>query len=181
MPIRHGSFQIVPNDWTGATEEPVYHQPPTAYYSSDFSTTTLSEARTRPYWREPALPEGFTFSRASSDPEGIAYGYDASYRGPHGGLGLRIMGAFARYRGWPERAVEYGGVITETRVIANRPAIVIYEPPGPTQNPFTAIVAVYDAATEGLYILDGGTESLLYNIDALIAIAASLFEPPNAP
>ena len=91
-PIRHGPFQIVPEDWTGATEEPEVHAPPAYNRDNPRYTTTLATARQLPYWRDPALPTGWTFGAANVDPEETVYGYMAAYVTPQGGLGLLIEG-----------------------------------------------------------------------------------------
>ena len=66
-------------------------------------------------------------------------------------------------------------------MIAGRPAYVIYSGPGPNHNDlFPVTVWVYDAATETEYRLIGKDSSLRGGPPApLIAIARSLFEPPN--
>ncbi|MCY3887896.1 MAG: hypothetical protein OXG19_09405 [Chloroflexi bacterium] len=182
-PIRHGIYQIVPEDWTGATEDPEFHEPP-AYNTSRFAET-LAEARLLPYWRDPVLPAGWTFADATSDPEDVAYGYIAAYQVPEGYLGVRIEGAHATLRGWPEPAVSRSNAdtlgVAETRLIAGRPALVQYSPAGPSNSDlFPVTVWVYDAATQSRYRIAGYDGSLLgSNIDAVIAIARSLFEPPN--
>ena len=186
-PIRHGPFQIVPEDWTGATEDPEVHAPPLANRDGPTSTTTLAEARLLRYWREPALPDDWTFGGAGIDPELTPYGYQALYLTPRGGLGLRIEGAYADARGflreaaWRSNTNKLG--VSETRLIAGRPARVIYSPLGPRHNDFFPVtVWVYDPATESEYALYASTRSLLgANVDALLAIAASLFETPNPP
>lgn len=76
-----------------------------------------------------------------------------------------------------------GLAVSETRIVAGRPAIVTYVPPGPAHHPHSSIdVWIYDPATGAQYLLLPSTKSLLgANVDALLAIAASLFEPPNPP
>ena len=73
--------------------------------------------------------------------------------------------------------------VSETRVIAGRPALVLYSPAGPDHEPLApVIVRIYDPATESRHTVFGATKSLRgANVDAVIAIVASLFEPPNAP
>ena len=61
VPIRHGTYQILPDGWTGVKEEPVHQEPPASSYSYGFRTKNLAEARRLPYWRDPALPAGWTF------------------------------------------------------------------------------------------------------------------------
>ena len=73
--------------------------------------------------------------------------------------------------------------VLETRVIAGRPARVQYSPPGPNHSSaMPTQVLVYDPATETQYeVFPYNTTLQGSNIDAVIAIARSLFEPPNAP
>ena len=68
-------------------------------------------------------------------------------------------------------------------MIAGRPARVAYSPSGPSHiSLFPVTVWVYDPATESEYTLYGHTKSLRgAYVDAVIAIARSLFEPPNPP
>ena len=187
-PIRHGSFQIVPEGWTGATEDPSGHSPPGWNINNPRYTENLAEARRYPYWREPALPSGWTFAQASTDPTRTTYGYRAVYSTPRGGLGFIVEGDHATYRGYTRDAAwrTNGGnhlSVTETRVIAGRPAQVTYSPLGPGHFDLAAVIVwIYDPATESRYAVYGETKSLLgANVDAVIAIACSLFEPPNSP
>ena len=57
----------------------------------------------------------------------------------------------------------------------------MYSPPGPNHDPlFPLTVWIYDPATQTEYAVYGYTRSLLGgNVDAVIAIARSLFESPN--
>ncbi len=72
--------------------------------------------------------------------------------------------------------------IHETRLIAGRPALVSYSPGPNVSSYFSASVQIYDPATESEYRVYGKALSLRgTNIDATIAIARSLFEPPNPP
>ena len=100
---------------------------------------------------------------------------------------MLIQGAFTGKRGgareaaWRPNGADLG--VRETRVIAGRPAQVIYSPPGPGNFSFFPVsVWVFDPAAESVHVLHGYTKSLLgSNVDAVIAIARSLFAPPNAP
>ena len=178
----------MPETWTGETEARVRSTPPAYNRDNPRYTTDLATARTYPYWRDPALPDGWAFLRAEMDPETTIYGYKASYRSPAGGgVGLRIVGEHAVGRGWPRNAAwrpngdDLG--VTETRVIAGRPAQVIYGPLGPGHDPLFPIkVWIFDPATESRYTVHALTKNLLgANVDGVIAIARSLFEPPNPP
>ena len=188
----HGIYQIVPNDWTGATEEPELHSSAVASYENPFGTEDLADARTLPYWRDPELPEGWTFGWASSgglsDP---AYGYCATYLTEprpsplHAGELRRIRGVeVCGYHAGARLDVELaswldGSSVAETRTIAGRPARITYSPLGPNHNRLAYIsVWVYDAATESEYFLIGDGRLRGDDVDPVIAIARSLFESP---
>ena len=184
-PIRHGPFQIVPEDWTGVTEINTRHEPPAYNRDNPSYTESLAEARRLPYWRKPVLPDGWGgFAYAAADPEDTIYGYRARYRSPAGGIGLLIVGEHLVGRGWPRDAAwrpngnDLG--VTETRVIAGRPAWVSYSPLGPEHIPlFFVNVRIFDPATESRYTVRALTKSLLgANVDGVIAIARSLFANP---
>ncbi len=189
MPIRHGPFQIVPEGWTGETEYYTYHGlPPAQNPYEAVRATTVAAARQLPYWRVPALPEGWTFAGVVQTSEINLYGYRAYYRSPQGGTGLEITASHLSSSGWVREAAQRPNAganltVTETRVIAGRPAQVFYSPPGPTSDPRSiTLLWVYDPATQSEYELYGLNTSLSgSNIDNMIAIARSLFEPPNAP
>ena len=185
VPVRHGAYQLVPEGWTGAVEEPEVYPLPGDSYTNPAYTTDLAEARQLPYWRDPALPAGWTFKWAiSGDVSGPAYGYWADFTTERGRTAFTIWGYYAGSRGHPEETSWLNGRgISETRVIAGRPARVIYSPPGPSHDDlFPVTVWIYDPATEAEYMVLGGTKSLLGgNVDAVIAIAESLFAPPNEP
>ena len=192
-PVVHGIYQIVPAGWTGATKERELQSPPVR--STPAVTTDLAIARTLDLWRDPALPEGWVLAWATSDGElghGPSYGYTARYltepRQYHGRLqrfaAFDIWGYYADKRLSPEDAAWHDGAsVSETRVIAGRPARVIYSPPGPDQRDlFPVTVWVFDPATESEYVVFGIDDSLNGgNVEAVIAIARSLFEPPNLP
>ncbi len=184
-PVRHGPYQLVPAGWTGAVEEPDTYPLPGDSYANPAYTTNLAEARQLPYWRDPALPAGWTFAWAvSGDVSGPAYGYWADFATERGGSAFTVFGYYADYRGHPREASwRNGRGVYETRVIAGRPARVAYSPSGPNHSDlFPVTVWIYDASTEAEYAILGKTKSLRgSNVDAVIAIARSLFEPPNAP
>ena len=187
-PVRHGPYQLVPEDWTGAVEAPESHYPTsyspftTPIYMADPDPAVASEL---PYWREPTLPAGWalhTISRGTvNDPP---FGYTASYSIPGGWIGVRIEGYYAVGRGWAEEASwSDGGGVYETRMIHGRPARVMYSPPGLNHDPlFPLTVWVYDPVTQTEYAVYGYAGILLGDkVDAVIAIARSLFESPNPP
>ena len=173
--VVHGAWQLVPEGWTGATEEPTSHDPPAQ--SGERETTAIVVARTFPYWREPTLPAGWGLNFASTGAfDGPAYGYGASF-GPRGGV--TIGGYYATGRRYArESSFSSGAGAFELLVIAGRPAMIVYSPPGPNHAPkFSEELWIYDAATESEYVIF--TDHLPFGKDDVIAIARSLFESPN--
>ena len=173
--VVHGAWQLVPEGWTGATEEPTSHDPPAQ--SGERETTAIVVARTFPYWREPTLPAGWGLNFASTGAfDGPAYGYGASF-GPRGGV--TIGGYYATGRRYArESSFGSGAGAFELLVIAGRPAMIVYSPPGPNHAPkFSEELWIYDAATESEYVIF--TDHLPFGKDDVIAIARSLFESPS--
>ncbi len=176
-PIRHALWQIVPEGWTGATEA-------SRSTGGDFATPvyveTIAEARLLPRWREPDLPSEWVFWRAGTDPTVTPFGYEALWGTGQGTAALYIRGeqasdiAYVKYAAG-RRDGKIG--VHETRIIAGRPALARYSPAGPTEFPLMGIVlSVYDPDTNTEYTLYGTTKTLRGgNIDAMIAIAESLF------
>ena len=182
-PVVHGIYQLLPAGWTGEAKESAYHTPPGYSIGEPAVAPGPAEARMLPYWRDPALPEGWTFSGARSgelsDP---TYGYCALWSQAQGYDGVEICGLYPTKRVLTEESSWGDGRgVNETRTIAGRPARVEYSPAGPNYNGYVAVrVLVYDAATEALYVIRGLDGSLRgKNVDAVIVIARSLFEPPN--
>ena len=189
-PVVHGIYQIVPQGWTGATVEPEEHWHASPSYVPG-RTTDLVEAREFPYWRDPALPEGWVLDFAFVDRlHGPAFGYRAWFLteprpSPFNGGGTErfggfdIAGYFADARFYPDDASWHGGgSVRETRVIAGRPAQVIYSPPGPAHRSlFPVTVWIYDADTESEYRIIGSDIALRgANVEAVVAITRSLFQ-----
>ena len=184
-PLRHGSYQLIPTGWRGATEEPGSYLPSAYSATNPTYTRDLAAARRLPYWRDPDLPAGWTFAWATAgDVSGPTYGYWAVFASERGGYGVTIEGYYADYRGHPEESswLNARGAL-ETRIIAGRPAKVMYSPPGPSHGDwFPVTVWVYDSLTEAEYMILGKVKSLRGdNVDAVIAIARSLFEEADAP
>ena len=179
-PVVHGPYQLVPEGWRGAVQEPRTYDPPGYSAANPTSTRDLATARRLPYWRDPALPAGWTFSWATvGDVSGPTYGYWAVFATERGGHGLTIFGYYADYRGHPEEASwRNARGAFETRTIAGRPARVAYSPPGPSHDDlFPVTVWIYDPATETEYAVLGQVKRPHgANVDAIIAIAHSLFE-----
>ncbi len=184
-PIIHGPYQLVPEGWSGAVQEPKTYDSPGYSATNPIYTEDLAEARRLPYWRDPALPAGWTFSWATAgDVSAPTYGYWATFATERGGHSVTIFGYYADYRGHPEEASwRNARGAFETRTIAGRPARVAYSPPGPSHDDFFPVtVWIYDPSTEAEYAVLGKVKSLRgSNVDALVLIARSLFEEPDAP
>ena len=186
-PIRHGPYQLVPDGWTGVIEPRTVYEPPAHNRDNPRYTQSLAEARQLPYWREPTLPAGTIFWSAESSPESGVYGYQARWgRDEQGnGVGVRISGEFQFGHGATSKAAwfylgELLGV-EETTVIAGRPAIISY---GVSHPSATARISVYDPATGVTYFIAARIVhpwTVLAETRWPIAVARSLFEPPNAP
>ena len=180
-PIRHGPFQIVPEGWEGPVEEDLFRPWPGNSYANPVATADLAEARRLPHWRDPTLPSGWTFGQASSgDPAyDPPYGYCAWWATDRGYGGVEICGGFYLGLDWPrESSWSNGDGVVETRMIAGRPAIVVYSPVGANHNFYIAVwVLVYDPIPDAAYHVRGLDATLRGNrVNAGIAIARSLFE-----
>ena len=196
-PIRHGLYQLAPEGWTGTTEPVEVREPPggfpDTYPVPGIETTDLAVARAFPYWREPALPAGWTFRYAERGGFRVSSydGHCAYYVNARGFRGVEICGDYAVNRYGPTEAswLARGGPgerrqgVYETRVIAGRPALVDYSPLGPHHHRSGAIhVWVYDPATESDYYIRSRDRTLRgANVEAVSAIARSLFESASPP
>ena len=190
-PVIHGTFQIAPEDWEGEVKSRLLIRPDE--FSPERDADSMTAARSLDLWREPDLPEGWTFGWASSGGYGShPYGYCATflteertYQGRSGRYeGVEICGyhAGSRFNRW-DAAWHEGAHIRETRVLAGRPALALYSPPGPRFDGLTAAdVYIYDPATETEYSVLGKDTVLLDDVNVAIAIALSLFAdaPPPA-
>ena len=193
VPVIHGNYQLVPKDWDGDLAESELVLP--AREPNPQYVTTLAEARELEFWREPTIPEGWVLYHAYADDvwTGPYYGYTAIYltevREYPDGVTTRepafeISGYFALQRKAPWDAIWHnGGHVRETRVIAGRPAVIIYSPSGPNHDWVSHIhIHIYDPATQTEYHFIGDDVSLRgAHVDGAIAIVRSLFESPNAP
>ena len=198
-PVIHGIYQLVPEGWTGTTETGQLHHPPGVppgpFMGGHWTETDdLTDAHAHPYWREPdGLPTDVTFSRMiTGGYDTTPIGYCAVYVSAEGFTAIVICGDYAfsrRYAyesSWIANERDPSNLrqgVLETRVIAGRPARVQYSPLGPNHSvTMPTRVWIYDPATETQYEIDPFRSSFYgANIDAVIAIARSLFEPPNAP
>ena len=144
-PVVHGRFHLVPEGWEGTIEDVTYHDPPDespAFEERVATTLEAARALNLPYWREPTLPEGWTLSRAwEGGLDAPRYGFVAIYlteplEFPDGRMlrqtGLKVLGAFAdTRRGTQQSSYADGRNVRETRIIAGRPATILWSPPGP--------------------------------------------------
>ena len=182
-PIRHGLWQIVPEGWTGAMEA---RRSVGDQFATPGFVDTIAEARLLPRWREPDLPSEWVFWYAGTDPTVVPRGYEAAWGSGRGGQALLIEGEQVDIIAYPNFAAGHSSgtmAVSETRIIAGRPARVFYSPAGALNDrDYAIVVSVHDPETNGVYTLHGLTRAVRgSNIDAMIAIAESLFEPPNAP
>ena len=183
-PIRHGPWQLVPEGWAGAIEVVERGHPPWRSDRNPLATTTLFRARQMTYWRDPAVPLGWTLQHAerwSASPHW--YGYQATY-GTTTGLSAFTVSAATAFLGGDLTPMECAVVCYETRVIAGRPARIAYSPPGPfVPTVALATVWVYDAELAAEYVVRE-TDHRLFGgrIGEAIEVARSLFEPtPERP
>ena len=180
-PLRHGPYQLVPEDWAGRVEEDPFRPWPGNSFANPVHTAELAEARRLPYWRDPKLPAGWTFSGASSgDPSfDPPYGYCAYWQNDRGYGGVEICGGFQSELDRPRKSSWNGGRggVIETRTIDGRSAVLDYSPPGPNHNRYLPTqVWVYDPIPGAVYYVRGLDWTLNgSNVDAVIAIARSLF------
>ena len=180
-PLRHGPYQLVPEDWAGRVEEDPFRPWPGNSYANPVHTAELAEARRLPYWRDPKLPAGWTFNGASSgDPSfDPPHGYCAYWQNDRGYGGVEICGGFQSELDRPRKSSWNGGRggVIETRTIDGRSAVLDYSPPGPNHNRYLPTqVWVYDPIPGAVYYVRGLDWTLNgSNVDAVIAIARSLF------
>ena len=189
-PVVHGIYQLLPEGWSGATKAYELNVGPGApSYENPVFTESLAEARKLPYWREPDLPAGWSFSYAvSGNLAGPARGYTAEHVRADGYRAFTLEGYHASsryYAGEASYEVDIavtggkGIMVLEARTIAGRPALVLYSPPGPKHSWSAGVVVwVYDAATESEYYFRDGDLSVTGrdDLDVAIAIVESLFD-----
>ena len=175
-PVRHGPWQLLPDDWTGQREAPVTlreHSPVSESYD-------LAVVKHHPLWVEPDLPDGWQLRWAQVGYEGQD-GINATYVGAGGHLALEIQVKYlSKTREWGFSPVNPQTLIFETRVIDGHPAFVEYSP---ANNPaISTLVRIYDPATEIEYLVLGHDETLRgSNIDAVIEIARGLLAAAPSP
>ena len=184
VPVVHGIYQIAPQGWSGATKPEEARYPST--YAGDRDVSDITEARQLLHWREPDTPEDWVFGFGHSGGYGgPSAGYCATYLTEDRSYGpskqrshaFEICGIFPFGRFRVEDA-SWSSSDRETRVIAGRPAVVVYSPPGPNHNEYALpAVWVYDPATDVQYVIRARDGALMGDSpDLLLTIAASLFE-----
>ena len=190
VPVIHGAYEIVPLDWEGETLREYVSSPD---YSDPVETDDITVARTLDFWREPTLPEGWTFNKAIAAGGdaygGASYGYcatwwatdriipEANYAHPQ--MGVEICADFTSSRyGNRDASWNEGSAAHETRVIAGRPAVLRFSPPAPNHHPsFPTLIEVFDPATEVTYEIEAIDYDLRSNPEAVVEMARSLFTP----
>ena len=179
-PVVVGVHQLVPRNWTGTVKESEDHWPDDYSDPVHLTNPSTEQLRALDLWREPDLLDGWFVLEVSSgtviDP---SYGFTAWFSPPDGGIGLELIGYFLAYRNSEvDAGLAAEGLVTETRVVAGRPALLLYSPPGDSHDMYhPTTVHIVDRATQTGYTLRVFADDLL---DA-IELAASLFESPNAP
>ena len=143
-------------------------------------TRDIREARRLERWREPTLPNDWPFWFAVRDPDVTPYGYEAAWGTDEGYMAfiLRAEESWYDARLVPgASSASNPAAVAEARVIAGRPAIITYSPPGPDHEPYRGILLrVYDPPTNTMYTMFNYTPRLSgNNTEAVIAIAESLF------
>ena len=185
-PVVHGIYQIVPPGWEYETKQSTEHA--SSSYSRLVIASNVAVAQTLEFWRSPALPEGWSFRSAdNTGSSGPGAGYcsyyltnERTYQGrPVRFPAFTLCGHQATRRWSVDDAWWHdGGSVRETRVIAGRPAIVIYSPEGPLHSPiFPLSIWVYDAQTRTEYYFRGQSPELRgAHVDAAAVIVRGLFE-----
>ena len=161
VPVIHGVYQIAPRDWDGTTREVVGKRPPRS--STATYTENIVVARTLDFWREPTVPDDWVFywagTAGAESVSGTTLGYCAEWAGRERSVpgapdrkfrprALEVCAHFAIGRYGEETAswnIVDEGVTTlgvhETRVVAGRPALFRYSPPGPQFDDYFPIQA----------------------------------------
>ena len=191
-PVVHGTFHLAPENWEGKTKAGTHHDPPdTSPELEETSVDTLAAARAQdfPYWREPStMPEGWELSRAwEGGLDAPWYGFCSVYVTNPRQKTINACGFFNTNRRFASEShyfVEAGLVARETRVIAGRPALILWSPPGPQYIWwFDVRIIINDPDTESSYVFIAtgpGRSDLAADADAklesVIAFVRTFFE-----
>ena len=190
VPVVHGPWQLVPEGWSGPLDPRRTAKPgtPGQFQGADnIGTADLHEARRLPNWREPALPAGWTFTGVIG---GALTATTSGYCATYGGADVRLAVEMCWTAGVPGSSVleaSWDNGTERARIPQHRRpsgADQCTSPPGPEPLRATcaSTVSIYDAPTGIAYTVFGYHPTLVgSNVDAVIAIARSLFEDPNPP
>ena len=195
VPVIHGVFAIAPEDWDG---ESLYESVRSNSFSTPATTSDIAVARKMDFWREPTIPDNWTFHKAvagldDEGPGGVIHGYCATWMAQdraiplrdgtsyqHSQRGVVICAESTRWR-YGEQEAYWGRGAHETRVIAGRPARLMFSPPGPEHLPgFPTRVEVFDPETDVTYTIMAEDFSLRSNPEAVVEMARSLFADGGA-
>ena len=184
VPVVHGPWQLVPEDWEGASGVRVTtdrSSPGPSHESVYTGSGDMAVALAEPERIASAFPPEWVFAGAYGGPlSDITSGSCARWNSAGGSRAVEICDTLrtVAYDALPssERA---GAIVRETRTVGDRLALVTYSPPGPAHDPLIPVeVSVYEAATETVLQVFGYVPSLSgANVDAVLAIARSLLEP----
>lgn len=188
VPVVQGPWQLVPEDWEGATGVRVTtdrSSPGPSHESVYTGSGDMAVALAEPERIASALPSDWVFAGAYGGPlSDITSGSCARWNSAAGRPAVETCDTLrtVAYDALPasERA---GAIVRETRTLGDRLALVTYSPPGPDHDPLVPVeVSVYDVATETVLQVFGYDPSLSgANVDAVLAIARSLLEDTDSP
>ena len=183
VPVMVGIHQLVPDSWTGTVREVAHEAAPGGSHLIQQANPSTAVLSALDYWREPKVPKGWSLAYVSAGTSSDPYrGFSAIYS-PTGGSGtsLEFHGYFLSHRNWQVSSGSASStVVVETRVIAGRPALIEYSPPGDSNDDYLpTTISIMDLATESGYTLTA-YDSTLKDIDTLIGIASSLFEEADS-
>ena len=166
-PFWHGPYIVYPGEWSGAWPDLPSPPPGPAIAASapegQWPTYDHAEVRRHPYWRDPAIPSGWTLFSAGADADGVAAMYENG-----GGLALGIR--ITRWDRWtPIYAKASRG--DAFVMIHGYPAMVYAH---------GSYISIFDDSTGLKYDVAGYDSSIRENAEAVTAIAVSLLPPAGA-
>lgn len=183
VPVVHGPWQLVPEGWEGTSgvrTREGYGSPGPSHESMYSGSGDMAVALAEPTRITSAFPDAWVFAGAYSGPlTDITSGSCARWNNSGGRPAVEVCETLRTAEPDALPASESEGVtVRETRTLGDRPALVVYSPPGPDHDPLRPVeVSVYDPATETIHEVFGYDPSLAgSNVDAVIEIASRLFE-----